>query len=70
MTIEISDWCVIGKYVEWNASHITGNEWVTEKIISYGIDGFFHKGSCCPVYYTQFSEYGKTIREINRNKNK
>lgn len=70
MTIEIPDWCVIGKYVEWNASHITGNEWVTEKIISYGIDGFFHKGSCCPVYYTQFSEYGKTIREINRNKNK
>ena len=43
MTIEIPDWCVIGKYVEWNASHITGNEWVTEKIISYGIDGFFHK---------------------------
>ena len=31
MTIEIPDWCVIGKYVEWNASHITGNEWVTEK---------------------------------------
>lgn len=41
MTIEVPDWCIIGKYVKWKAPHITGNEWVEEKIISYGIDGFF-----------------------------
>lgn len=63
MTIEVPDWCVIGKVVEWNAPHITGNEWVCEKILSYGLDGFYHQGHNCPVYYSKFSGYGKTIRE-------
>ena len=65
VTIEVPDWCVIGKWIKWNAPHITGNEWVDEKILSYGCGGFFHQGCNCPVYYTSFSEYGKTVREIN-----
>lgn len=64
MTIEVPDWCVIGKSIEWYAPHITGIEWVIEKIISFGYDGFFHQGCNCPVYYTKFSEYGKTVMEI------
>lgn len=63
MTIEVPDWCIIGKYVKWKAPHITGNEWVEEKIISYGIDVFFHQSHNCPVYYSKFSEYGNRIVE-------
>lgn len=66
VVIEIPDWCVIGKWVEWSAEYITGNKWVKEKILSYGVDGFFHQGSNCPVYYTKFVEYGKTVRECIR----
>lgn len=65
MTIEIPNWCVIGKQIEWHAPYITGNEWVTETIISYGMDGFFHREHNCPIYYSKFSEYGKTVRECN-----
>lgn len=65
MIIEVPDWCIIGKFVEWNEPDITGNEWVKEKILSYGRDGFFHQASYCPIYYTKFTEYGKTIREVN-----
>ena len=45
MTIEVPDWCIIGKTIEWNAPHITGNEWVRDKIISFGYDGFFSSRS-------------------------
>lgn len=64
MIIEIPDWCVIGKVIRWNAPQLTGNKWVTERIVGYGYDGFFHQAYGCPVYYTEFSEYGKTIREV------
>ena len=64
MIIEIPDWCVIGKTIEWYAPHITGIEWVRDKIISFGYDGFFHQEHNCPVYYTNFSEYGKTVKEM------
>ena len=64
MILEIPDWCIIGKTIEWNAPHITGYEWVYERIISYGTHGFFHQQHNCPVYFSEFSEYGKTIREI------
>lgn len=63
MIIEVPDWCVIGKYIEWHCPHITGYDWVTERILSYGTDGFRHQGYNCPEYYTKFDEYGKTIRE-------
>lgn len=63
MIIDIPDWCVIGKYIEWRNPYITGYEWVKEKIISYGVDGFFHQEHNCPVYYSKFSDYGKTIME-------
>ena len=43
MIIEVPDWCVIGKIIEWNAPHITGYEWVRDEIISFGYDGFFIK---------------------------
>ncbi len=64
MVIVVPDWCILGNYIEWNAPHITGSEWVRERIISYGVDGFYHTSHNCPVYYTKFSEYGKTVREI------
>lgn len=65
MTIEIPDWCIIGKTIEWYNPLITGFDWVTEKIVAYGKDGFFHQSYDCPMYYTKFDEYGKTIREHN-----
>lgn len=64
MTIEIPNWCVIGKRIEWRVSHITGNEWVTEIIISYGMDGLFHQAHNCPAYFSKFSEYGKKDRRM------
>lgn len=63
MTIVVPDWCVIGKFIEWNAPSVTGMKWVREKIVAYGVDGFFHQAINCPMYYTKFSEYGKTVRE-------
>ena len=62
MTIEIPDWCRIGLYIQWNAPHLTGMEWVTEKIVAFGCDGFFHQAHNCPIYFTKFSEYGKTVK--------
>ena len=65
MTINIPDWCIIGKTVEvlmYNKN--TGQrEWFKEKIISYGVDGFFHQAYYCPVYYHKFSDYGKLVKE-------
>ena len=63
ITIEVPDWCLLGMTVLWHAPHITGYDWVEEEVISYGYDGFFHKGPNCPVYYSKFTEYGKTIKE-------
>ena len=62
MTIEIPDWCRIGLYIQWNAPNLTGMEWVREKIVAFGYDGFFHKAHNCPMYFTEFSEYGKTVK--------
>ena len=64
MILEIPNWCIIGKTILWNAPHITGRKWTREKIISYGMDGFFHQYPNCPIYYSKFSEYGKTIKEL------
>lgn len=66
MIIEVPDWCVLGKTIEWHAPEITGNEWVRDKIIAFGYDGFFHQEYNCPIYFTRFDEYGKTIREIRK----
>ena len=63
MVIEIPDWCKIGIWVEWYAPHITGRrEWVRERVLSFGYDGFFHQAPNCPVYFTEFSEFGKNVR--------
>lgn len=70
--IEVPDWCEIGTYIEWYAPVITGFEWTRERILSYGYDGFFHQSHNCPVYYTKFSEFGRTVRlpeKKNENKN-
>ena len=65
MIIEIPNWCVIGKCIEWHNPRTTGFDWVTERIVAYGYDGFFHESDNSPMYYSKFSEYGKTIREID-----
>lgn len=62
-TIEVPNWCKIGSYIEWYNPISTGlTSWVTEIIIGYGYDGFYHQASNCPLYFTKFSEYGKTVR--------
>ena len=65
MIIEVPDWCVIGKYIEFKMYDPNYGEarWFKDKIISYGVDGFFHQTHNCPVYYNKFSDYGKTVRE-------
>lgn len=62
MVIEIPDWCKIGTFIEWDAPQITGYRWVREEIIAFGYDGFFHQAHNCPMYFTKFAEYGKTVR--------
>ena len=62
MTIEIPDWCRIGLYIQWHAPNLTGVEWVREKIVAFGYNGFFHQAHNCPMYFTEFSEYGKTVK--------
>jgi len=62
--IEVPSWCTIGTWVEWSCPSITGCKWVHEKIISYGYDGFYHQYPNCPIYYSKFSDLGKTIRLI------
>ena len=62
MTIEIPNWCRIGLYIRWDAPEITGQRWVREEIIAYGYGGFFHQAYNCPLYFTKFSEYGKTVK--------
>ena len=64
MIIEIPEWCKIGLEIEWNAPNVTGNKWVREKIIGYGYDGFFHQAYNCPLHFTKFLEYGKTVRKV------
>ena len=64
MIIKIPDWCVIGSFVEWNAPHYTGAKWVKERIVAYGQDGFFHQAKNCPMYYTKFDEFLKTVRPL------
>lgn len=66
MVITIPDWCTIGKIIEWHAPHLTDNKWVKEEIVGFGYNGFFHKWQNCPVYFTEFSEYGKTVREVRK----
>ena len=62
LTINIPEWCVIGSIIEWSEPEITGFNWVKETIHSYGVDGFFHSAHNCPMYYTKFEEFGKTVR--------
>ena len=66
ITIEIPNWCKIGKIIEWKDEKCVADNdpyWYKEKILSFGYDGFFHQAHNCPVYYSKFSDYGKTIRE-------
>lgn len=62
MIIKVPEWCRIGWTIEWNHPEETGMDWVQETIVAYGYDGFFHQAHNCPLYYTEFSEYGKTVR--------
>lgn len=65
MIIEVPDWCLIGKHIEWQMYDPDYGDvrWFKEKILTFGYDGFFHQAYNCPVYYSKFSEYGNTIRE-------
>lgn len=65
MIINVPDWCVIGKNIEFKMYDPNEGKmkWFTDKIISYGTDGFFHQAFYCPVYYNKFSDYGSVVRE-------
>lgn len=64
--IVLPPWARIGVWVLIkDVQRIRGddpNEWWSEKIVGFGYDGVFHQACNCPVYYTKFSEYGKTIK--------
>lgn len=68
MTVKIPNWCMIGKTIEWYNPDLVvfanDNPWFMEKIIAYGLDGFFHQWEDHPMYFSKFDEYGKTIREV------
>lgn len=59
MTLTIPDWCRIGATVEYQ---YRPGEWAEEVVHSYGTDGFFHQAYGCPMYYSAYSEFGRTIR--------
>ncbi len=63
--IMIPDWAHIGRTVVVKDTHKyrgdDRNELWGERVIAYGNDGVFHQEHDCPVYYTEFSKYGKTI---------
>jgi len=65
MTIELPEWARIDTIVMIKDTEcIRGddpNHWYQEHIISFGYDGVFHQDYACPVYYTKFDAYGKTI---------
>ena len=71
LTIVLPHWARIGVWVLIkDVQRIRGddsNHWYTEKIVGFGYDGVFHQACNCPVYYTKFSEYGKTIK-LKENK--
>lgn len=66
MIIEVPDWCVIGKQIEvlMYDENMGEFDWFKEKIIAYGVDGFFHQAAYCPVYYDKFDSYGNSVREV------
>lgn len=68
--IEIPDWCRINELIEIkDVNKIRGDDpkaWYLERIKGYGDGGFFHQAYNCPVYFTPFNEWGKTVREYKR----
>lgn len=66
ITIELPTWARIGATVlVKDYDCIRGDNpkhWYREKIIAFGYDGVFHQAHNCPMYYTEFSEYNKTIK--------
>lgn len=66
MIITVPDWCIIGKFIEFKMYNPNTEkvEWFKDRIISYGVDGFFHQAHDCPVYYNKFDDYGKRVREV------
>ena len=64
MTLTIPDWCRIGATVEYQ---YRPGEWVDEVVHSYGTDGFFHQAYGCPMDYSAYSEFGRTIRLKDRS---
>lgn len=69
ITIELPDWARIGVTVlvkDYDCIRGDNPEhWYREKIIAFGYDGVFHQAHNCPMYYTKFSEYNKTIKLKN-----
>lgn len=63
MIVTIPDWCRIGATVEYE---YRPGEWVKEIIHSYGTDGFYHQAFGCPLYYSKYSEFGRTVRLIGQ----
>lgn len=66
MTIELPDWARIGMQVLVRDTKLirgdNPNHWYTEKIVAFGYDGVFHQAKDCPMYFTEFKQYGKTIK--------
>ena len=72
ITIEVPDWCRIDDHIFWYAPKVYGiDAWVRERIVGYayryGQPGFLHQATNCPLYFTPFSEFGKTVRLEKNN---
>lgn len=68
MIIELPDWARIGETILVKDVRCdrgdNPNSWYEEEIVSFGYDGIFHQTEDSPEYFTKFSEWGKTIKEI------
>lgn len=61
--IVVPEWCKVGMWIEWHAPKTTGLDWVNNKIIGYGVDGFYHTcHGCHSIYFSKFTDLGDTIR--------
>jgi len=71
MAIELPNWARIGAEVLvkdiWMIRGDNPKEWYVEKIIAFGYDGVFHQAHNCPMYFTEFNQYGKTIKLKGEN---
>lgn len=68
MTVEIPNWCMIGKTIEWYNPDLVvfanDNPWFMEKIIAYGLDGFFINGKITLCIFLSLMNMEKQLERL------